>query len=190
MTIAAIPTTYKGIEFRSRLEAKWAFVFDQIGWPWEYDPLDLNGYIPDFILTFHHAPMLVEVKPEFTIEDLRKAVPKILRSGWEKEALVVGGSLLGRYDAIGIMNCLDWRYYLDGEEGKVWTQNPEDWEEAEVFHCHEHKGIGICSSIQSYKCRVCGAHDGDSHKCGSADTEVRAAFNAATNAAKYRHGKR
>ena len=157
MTIAAIPTTYKGIYFRSRLEAKWAFVFDQIGWPWEYEPIDLNGYI---------------------------------RSGWDKEALVVGGSLLGRYDAIGIMNCLDWRFYSDGEEGKVWTQNPQDWEEAEVFHCHEHKGIGICHSIQSYKCRVCGAHDGDSHKCGSADTEVRAAFNAATNAAKYRHGKR
>jgi hypothetical protein len=191
MTITAIPTTYKGIEFRSRLEAKWAFVFDEIGWPWEYEPIDLNGYIPDFILTFAHAPMLVEVKPEFTIKDLRKAVPKILRSGWEKEALIVGGSLLGRYDAIGIMNDVDWGIpWSDGEQVELWTQKPEDWQEAEMFHCDEHKGIGICHSIHSYKCRVCGAHDGDHHKSGSAESEVRAAFNAATNAAKYRHGKR
>lgn len=40
----------KGIQFRSRLEARWAYIFDSMGWIWEYEPIDLNGYIPDFIV--------------------------------------------------------------------------------------------------------------------------------------------
>ncbi|MEA2669684.1 MAG: hypothetical protein QOJ33_2618, partial [Chloroflexota bacterium] len=30
----AIPTTYDGVNFRSRLEAKWAAFFDLLGWRW------------------------------------------------------------------------------------------------------------------------------------------------------------
>jgi hypothetical protein len=54
MTIAArianIPTIYKGVQFRSRLEAKWAAFFDLLGWRWHYEPLDLDGWIPDFLI--------------------------------------------------------------------------------------------------------------------------------------------
>src|SRR5690554_4428220 len=50
MGFAPIETTYKGINFRSRLEAKWAAFFDLLGWKWEYEPVDLNGWIPDFQL--------------------------------------------------------------------------------------------------------------------------------------------
>lgn len=48
----AIPTSYRGTNFRSRIEARWAVFFDLVEWPWEYEPIDLEGYIPDFILTF------------------------------------------------------------------------------------------------------------------------------------------
>jgi hypothetical protein len=51
LTIAAIPTTYAGVRFRSRLEARWAATFDLLGWEWAYEPYDLNGWIPDFVLT-------------------------------------------------------------------------------------------------------------------------------------------
>lgn len=62
--IPGIPTSYNGTRFRSRLEARWAAMFDLLAWSWEYEPLDLAGYIPDFILKFAEAPsMLVEVKP-------------------------------------------------------------------------------------------------------------------------------
>jgi hypothetical protein len=37
----AIPTEYKGVKFRSRLEAKWAIFFDTLGIEWEYEP---QGY--------------------------------------------------------------------------------------------------------------------------------------------------
>ena len=55
---AAIPTTYKGIRFRSRLEARWAAMFDICGWRWEYEPLDLPGWIPDFLIHTKTLPLL------------------------------------------------------------------------------------------------------------------------------------
>lgn len=50
MNIKAIPTVYKDVQFRSRLEARWACFFDLLRWPWAYEPVDLDGWIPDFIL--------------------------------------------------------------------------------------------------------------------------------------------
>jgi hypothetical protein len=48
--IAAHPTMYGGVQFRSRLEARWAAFFDLLDWSWEYEPLDLKGWVPDFRL--------------------------------------------------------------------------------------------------------------------------------------------
>ena len=61
-TIKAIPTTYAGVNFRSRLEARWAAFFDLCGWKWDYEPLDLDGWAPDFLLK-GKIKALVEVKP-------------------------------------------------------------------------------------------------------------------------------
>lgn len=50
----AIPTFYRGIKFRSRIEARWATFFDAIGLDWEYEPQGYNfdgrNYLPDFWL--------------------------------------------------------------------------------------------------------------------------------------------
>lgn len=62
-TIKAIPTTYAGINFRSRLEAKWAAFFDLAGFEWEYEPFDLDGWTPDFLLRLKLCNVLCEVKP-------------------------------------------------------------------------------------------------------------------------------
>jgi hypothetical protein len=84
MTYAAIPTIYKSIRFRSRLEAKWAAFFDLLKWRYEYEPYDLDGWIPDFII-MGEKEILVEVKPftekeSFDIGKLFKAA-----RGTEKE---------------------------------------------------------------------------------------------------------
>lgn len=52
-TIKAIDTYYKGYKFRSRLEAKWAIVFDALNVKWQYekegfDLGELGYYLPDF----------------------------------------------------------------------------------------------------------------------------------------------
>jgi hypothetical protein len=62
-TVAAKPTRYNGTAFRSRLEARWAAFFDLAGWRWEYEPLDLRGWVPDFALIGKPRPIFVEVKP-------------------------------------------------------------------------------------------------------------------------------
>ena len=54
-TIKAIETHYAGCRFRSRLEARWAVFFDNLGIRWEYEPQgyeldDGTRYLPDFWL--------------------------------------------------------------------------------------------------------------------------------------------
>lgn len=75
--IKAHPTEYKGVIFRSRLEARWAAFFDLAGWTWEYEPFDLPGWSPDFDVSFPcgHSEcgeahrLLVEVKPYFCLDE-------------------------------------------------------------------------------------------------------------------------
>jgi len=64
--LKAVDTAYKGYRFRSRLEARWAYFWDQVGTPWRYEVegFDLGEvrYLPDFWLTEHQA--WVEIKGE------------------------------------------------------------------------------------------------------------------------------
>ncbi len=112
--MGAIPTEYAGIRFRSRLEATWAAFFDLLHWKWQYEPFDLSGYIPDFVIDFRkpseklssfwqQGPLLIEVKPEASLVELAHHGHKIMASGWKAGAVVVGTGLrrevlLDRFD--------------------------------------------------------------------------------------------
>lgn len=79
MSIKALPSFYKGQEFRSRLEARWAIFFDLVGLEYYYEPEgydlgELGWYLPDFFLpTLHQNGTWVEVKPTTNIwEDRTK----------------------------------------------------------------------------------------------------------------------
>jgi hypothetical protein len=78
-TVKAHPTMYNGVQYRSRLEARWAAFFDLIGWQHEYEPIDLPGWSPDFRVVFpcghsecsgSHS-LLVEVKPFFELKQFK-----------------------------------------------------------------------------------------------------------------------
>jgi hypothetical protein len=94
----AIPTHYTGVNFRSRLEARWAAFFELIKWRVSYEPLDLNGYIPDFISTetLHGRVWLFEIKPICTtnvsdfISQTLETVTKIKMSGWAGPFCICG----------------------------------------------------------------------------------------------------
>lgn len=104
--IAAIPTEYAGIVFRSRTEAKWASLFTDFGWHWIYEPFDLGGWSPDFQL---EGRLLVEVRPySFTeqwtmnqvedgevfpsrFEQIRRAM---VQRGMKSEVLLCGAAIL------------------------------------------------------------------------------------------------
>lgn len=77
-TIAPKPTEYRGTVFRSRLEATWAAFFDLLKWKWDYEPVDLNGWVPDFIIRGSYRELLVEVKP--TPGHLDEAMAKIIKA--------------------------------------------------------------------------------------------------------------
>jgi hypothetical protein len=62
-TIEAKPTTYHGVNFRSRLEARWAAFYDSYDYRWAYEPIDFGSWSPDFLLTHKTYTDFVEVKP-------------------------------------------------------------------------------------------------------------------------------
>ena len=72
----AIETVYKGYRFRSRLEARWAVFFDEVGIKYQYEPegfdLDDAGfYLPDFWIPcprfFENGGYFIEIKPTLTL---------------------------------------------------------------------------------------------------------------------------
>jgi hypothetical protein len=85
-----IPTTYKGITYRSTAEARYARYFDLKGWRVAYEPVDLKGYVPDFWVWDRgdsDKPLLWEVKGgEVEINALYQHTEKLNQSGWEKKA--------------------------------------------------------------------------------------------------------
>jgi len=67
MEINGIPTVFKGRRYRSRLEARWACFFTLLCWQYEYEPYDLNGWIPDFAI-LGNEEIIAEVKPFLKFE--------------------------------------------------------------------------------------------------------------------------
>ena len=83
--IQAIETFYRGIMFRSRLEARWAKLFSELGIDWTYETEGYNvplkdgthvRYLPDFVLRGGSVrrpdPLYVEVKGNMKAEDAIK----------------------------------------------------------------------------------------------------------------------
>lgn len=153
LTPTAIETTYADTRFRSRLEARWAVFFDLVGWPWLYEPLDLDGYIPDFVLQFHR-PLLIEVKPAVVCADLTAHTAKIEVSGWRDDALVVGAAL--------------WKHAVCCDELQIGLLGEAlidgfGWGPGVLFRCGQCRAISIYHEERSSRCRVRGCHDGDDH---------------------------
>lgn len=82
------PTTYAGITFRSRLEARWAVLLDYhpAVEHWQYEPTKYtlpNGwdYVPDFLFSMGGSFTFLEVKPEFPNDEyvtvLQQFVPHL-----------------------------------------------------------------------------------------------------------------
>ena len=71
MTLTARPTTYRGIDMRSRTEARFAAFLDRVGIEWAYEPrayADASGqYLPDFRLLASSWPSTVFVDVKGTL---------------------------------------------------------------------------------------------------------------------------
>ncbi len=153
-----VETKYADIIFRSRLEARWAAWFDRVKWPWEYEPIDLEGYIPDFILMVKN-PVLVEVKPVLTFEELYQYTAKIERSGWDKEALILG--------AYPMWKASGWSMPAFGLLAeRVEGCDPSDsesywWATAHIFRCGKCGKLNFMHEESDWGGRICGHYDGN-----------------------------
>lgn len=159
-----IPTVYRDVMMRSRLEARWGAFFDSCYWRWAYEPFDLAGYIPDFVLEFEAGHVLVEVKP--STEDLALAQSKIECSGWDREAVVL----------------------IDAETPEVGALMEHDagspvWNGATVFRCLSCGQVSLRSVDFSWRCRVCGVAAGNAHV---GDFDPRDSWVAAGNRVQWR----
>lgn len=92
MANQGIPTIYNWRRYRSRLEARWAVMFDLLGWQAEYEPFDCNGWIPDFGIRMYDGTfMLAEVKPIAAFDE--ETAAKIDAANKEHEVLLLGAIL-------------------------------------------------------------------------------------------------
>lgn len=126
MSFKAIETEYKNYKFRSRLEARWAVFFDDIGVPWEYEKqgYKLGGglrYLPDFWLPQHDLFFEVKGAPPTDLERLKAQ----LLSVHSKKAVVL---------ASGTME-LDYAHNLDNFKNvfKIEMFAGEAWDNWEVL---------------------------------------------------------
>jgi hypothetical protein len=187
----AITTVYDGIEYRSRLEARWAAFMRNIGWDTVYEPFDGDGYIPDFLVQ-GPRPMLIEVKPAVTLAEYEAAVPKAekgLAAHWAHDVLIVGASPLpqiGQYHVDSVtVGWLGEFMKMDNDKLPPWTWALSDW-----FTCTNCKAISIYHNEWSYRGRPCGCYDGR-HYLGVANDRLLKSFWAdACNDVKWRGSSR
>ncbi|HEY9862669.1 MAG TPA: hypothetical protein V6D21_00665 [Candidatus Obscuribacterales bacterium] len=159
--INAIPTRYKNLNFRSRLEAKWAAFFDLLNWKWEYEPCDFNGWIPDFVLIGECENVFVEVKPVSKFPE--NVGEKLVKSGYQygskkdagDEALIVGLTLIDDYFGGLALGWLD-------ENGMGWWEPASigKWYGSESELKNRNLLYGFCHSFGSYHDRITGCYDG------------------------------
>lgn len=176
-----IETVYNGYHFRSRLEARWAVLFDTAGVAWEYEKegfrFGRESYLPDFWLP--KPQVWVEVKGQEPNERERR-VAQLLANGSERPVAVVNGQWNDWYggDYPLSVGQLFWPHGVVGRKGPA-------HERASLFHCEHCDNFAIQS-----------LHDDDWHcyECGEfwvpLCTELlRQAIDAA-RAARFEHGDR
>ena len=164
-TIRAIPTEFDGIEYRSRLEARWGAFFTVLGWDFVYEPVDLVGWAPDFVIRGDGGDTLVEVKPEITadvVAAFRGVIPAASRS------LIVGaGPVIGPDAAIIGMGWGEGVLEYDGpiDDDHPYPTRVGGLEKIAVGRCGAGRhgcGFGLNPVDGCFSCWRCGAYDGNS----------------------------
>lgn len=172
--IVGIPTMYRGCLFRSRNEARFACLFDELLLPWEYEPIDLKGYIPDFIV---HADLLTEIKPDLDESTLGVAQRKIEVSGWEGEAVILSP-----------IHDLSLHQPLVGWFGErvAGPDGPQlEWSDCRIMRCLDCGWPSFFPECGSWHCRRCSSNNGNAH-VGAIGIDYQRAWNEAGNRTQWR----
>lgn len=194
MGARGIPTTIDGIEYRSRLEARWATFFGQIGWRFVYEPIDGDRYLPDFAVLGAH-PMMVEVKPALTAADYRAPIAKVTRGlggHWEGDILIAGAAPLPGGLGNGVDTFDDYRRPLAGLLGEFFPApdvlgGADSWRfgGGAWFICSECGVLAVQHQMDSSVGRPCGHYERDDDTRTDVAVMVAKAWATATNLSKW-----
>jgi hypothetical protein len=176
---------YKGVRYRSRLEAKWAAFFDLLGWRFQYEPYDLQGWIPDFVIRGARE-VLVEVKPIGSIEKFEQ--PKVLNAlasseKYKTELLVVGHTIFTSDESKGMFGpSIGWL----GEffESEIDKPNKGYWFANAIMN--KNGAWGFFHEFGSFEDRITGLYDGDHHLVIPEFEEVESLWNQAGNLVQWK----
>jgi hypothetical protein len=174
MTVG-IPTVYGNRTHRSRLEARWAAFFFDIYWRAEYEPFDLDGWIPDFALAGAGGKViLAEVKPIFARDE--QACRKLEKAAANQYELL----LLG----IGPFESAEW----GGHAAAIgWLYEPcGGWDEALLGLSAKTGRYDFFHASGSYGYRISGEDDGTHHIKPTDFTAARHLWAAAGDAVQWR----
>jgi|TARA_Y100000034_G_C6756159_1_gene336474 hypothetical protein len=124
----AKPIVWRGMEFRSKLEARYFNHFKKLDWDFDYEPAvpGLIGYQPDFVLypskkraeRFGNKPIYVEIKPirdvtnywrDSDYNDFREKIKKYWNP--QNDLILFGGALKNRFDTAAVALCLENKIY-------------------------------------------------------------------------------
>lgn len=135
MELKPIETKYKGCLFRSRLEARWAVFFDEMGIPWEYEKEGYNlptvgWYLPDFWLPQQQCFFEVKGAEPNQVEKLKASnLSKVAR-----KVVALASGTMGLEEAMGSCWLPISGYSLSlfaGEAWDIWDVAPHEldtWE--------------------------------------------------------------
>lgn len=129
--IHSIPTEIEGVVYRSRLEARWAIALDLLDWDVVYEPVDLNGWIPDFV----GQNCLIEIK---LWEEMESAKRKISASSPNKTVYMLGERFKRDGEILG---------YIFRPEEHQWYQ----WEPDRIFCKRVHDAFTSAGNLVQYK---------------------------------------
>ncbi len=167
----ALATTYNKQQFRSRLEARWAFFLDamSIAWQYEKEAFDMGGltYVPDFFLGF----AWLETKGELITDEIGlQVIRKCTRLAVLSHTPVI----------LAFNDPLDQRCAVFGKRGGFYTQS-------HFTVCRICGTFGVKVRVGEDTCMICPRGKG----CEAVEPTLirqsrRQAFDAAMAARKHR----
>ena len=152
----AVPRNYKGVEFRSTLEADWAYTLDVLDIAWNYEPVALElgdgtRYLPDFYLPTITTWLEVKgpgVPGVDKVDAFRREVVVEDEQWWHPSTVVVLAGAPIHDRAV---------FQVSDSDGNGWSDH------GVLAACSACSGYWFLDETGSYKCRRCGAEDGDRH---------------------------
>lgn len=172
MTNSGIKTKYNHLMFRSRLEAQWAVFFDLLEWQWEYEPFDLDGWVPDFVIR-GATNVLVEVKPVHGENDplMAETRKKIEAANTPLETLICSYFLPDANEGIA-----------NHDLGIGWLDDTS-WA---VCPFQDSMPIGFFHPLGSFRNRITGDYDGDHYASPADEKLVRKLWAQAKNVVQWK----